>query len=149
MAVQLTEAPIKWVQDLNGSAGTTVFPSGASAGLASPNERRNSARVHVALDYTVASGTMSTQVALYGYADAMSSGAAGTFATSTWVYLGAMNGGASITANNATWSASATRILFAEVFSVGGGQYSRFATRTYGTGGSTPLVSTYIGFCAD
>lgn len=149
MGTQLVEREIIWIQDLNGSASTTVYPSGASAGVAAPNVRRNASRVHVGLEYTVASGTLSTQIGLYGYTDAMASGAAGTWATSTWVYLGALNAGSSITANAATWTSSATRLAFAEVFSVGGGQYSRYATRAYATGGTTPLVSTYIGFCAD
>lgn len=150
MGMQLREGPIIWAQDLIGSTGTTVYPSGASAGIPRPANARGASRIHVAMDYTVASGTLSTQVSLYGYTESNGTGTAGTFGgTSTWVYLGALNGGASITANAATWTASATRLLVAEVFSVSAENYTRYATRAYGTGGSSPVVSTYIGYCLD
>jgi len=147
MGVQISESPIQWSQDLNGSTSTTVYPSGASAGVAAPNARRNASRVHVGTEIT--GTTVSTIISLYGYTDAMSAGTAATWATSTWVYLGALNNGSSITPNTSTWSSSATRTAFAEVFSVSGNNYSRYATRAVGTSGTNPLVSTYIGFIAD
>lgn len=154
MGMQLREGPINWVQDLAASASTTVYPgsvgTAATAGIPRPVNARGASRVHVAMDYTVASGTLSTQVSLYGYTESNSSGTAGTFAAvSTWVFLGALNGGASITANAATWTFSATRILVSEVFSVSAENYTRYATRAYATGGTTPSVSTYIGFVLD
>lgn len=150
MGTQLREGEIIWYQDLNASASTTVFPSGASAGVPRPNPGRGASRVHVGLDYRVASGTLSTQISLYGYTiPGQSITASNSWSTSTWVFLGSLNGGASITANAATWTESATHIIFSEVFSVSGDNYSRFATRAYGTGGTTPVVSTYIGFISD
>jgi len=88
----------------------------------------------------VASGTMSLTVPVYGYTDPST-----TLATSTWVYLGSLNGGSSITADTQKWSQSATRITLAEVFSVSCENYTRFATRSI-PGGTSPVVSTYIGF---
>jgi len=150
MSFQQREAKISWVQDLNASTSTTVFPSGASAGVPTLTAYgRGANRVHVGVDYRVASGTMSVQLALYGYTQPTSSTVSGSWSTATWVYLGALNGGASITTNTATWSESATHIAFAEVFSVAVDNYDRFATRAYGTGGSSPLVSTYVGFAME
>lgn len=147
MGSQQIEGPIQWIQSLDGSTSTTVYPSGASAGVAAPNVRRNAARVHLGAEIT--GTTVSTIISLYGYTDAMASGTGATWATSTWVFLGSLNGGASITTNTSTWSSAATRTAFAEVFSVSGANYSRYATRAVGTSGTNPLVSTYIGFIAD
>jgi hypothetical protein len=142
MITQGREAPIQWSRDLNASTATTVFPSLATDGVAIPAYTgRNGPRVHIMLDYTVGSGVMSTQIPVYGYANPST-----TLAASTWVYLGSLNGGASITADTSRWSASATRIVLAEVFAVSGENYSRIATRAYAPGGTSPVVSTYVGF---
>lgn len=146
-AMQLREGSVLWVQDLNGSTGTTVYPSGATAGVAVPSAfgaGRTASRVHLMADYTVASGTISFQVALYGY-----TGGSPVPTVPKWVYLGALNGGSSITANAATWTTSATQIQLAEVFSVSGENYSRFATRSYAPGGTSPVLSTWVGFVGD
>lgn len=139
--VQINEAAIQWRRDLNGSTSSTVYPTSATDGVAIPgNTGRDGSRVHVAVDYTVGSGTMSLQVGVYGYTYAST-----TWATSTWVYLGSLNGGASITADTGKWSQSATRLTLAEVFSVSGENYQRIATRSI-PGGTSPVVSTYVGF---
>ena len=142
MAHSLREGPVVWTRDLNGSTAVTVFPSLATDGVPIPSQTgRNGNRVHVGVDYTAASGTLSLTVALYGYTNPST-----TWATSTWVYLGSLNGGTSIAADTAKWSVSATRICLAEVFSCSGENYTRFATRVGPPGGSSPVVSTYIGF---
>jgi hypothetical protein len=141
--MQLREGRVDWVADLAGSTSSTVYPSGATAGVTPPNPGRSASRLHVFVDYTVASGTMSLNVSLYGY-----TGGSATPATPAWVYLGALNGGSSITANTSTWSQSATRITLAEVFSVSGENFSRYATRSV-PGGTSPVVSTWVGFVGD
>lgn len=145
MFKQLREAPIKWQRDLNGSTAVTVYPTLATDGVAIPDATgRNGSRVHVGVDYTAASGTLSLTVALYGYTNPST-----TWATSTWVYLASLNGGSSITADTAKWSMSGTRIALAEVFSASGENYTRYATRIGPPGGSSPVVSTYVGFCLE
>src|SRR5690242_11265371 len=108
MGNQLREGQVTWTQDLVGSASTTVFPSGNAAGVAAPANGHSASRVHVGLDYRVGSGTLSTQIALYGLTIPQTNTGSGTWSTSTWVYLGALNSGNSITANAATWTESAT-----------------------------------------
>ncbi len=152
MGMSQREGQIIWYQDLANTILTTVYPSGGSAGVAIPTLGRAASRVHIGVDYTVASGTMSVSIPIYGYT--IPPGAGGTvsntwLSTSTWVYLGGLNAGASITADTTRWSQSATRITLAEVFSVSGENYSRIATRNYAAGGTTPVVSTYIGFVLD
>jgi hypothetical protein len=143
MSIQSREGPIVWTRDLNGSTGTTVYPTLATDGVANPGMTgRNGPRVHVGLDYTVGSGVMSCQIGVYGYANSSSAG----WGASTWVYLGALNGGSSITANAATWTQSATRITLSEVFTASGESFTRYATRSYAPGGTSPVISTYIGF---
>lgn len=140
MTNQLSEAEIVWTADLAGTTTVTTYPTSSTAGIAKPAVTgRAASRVHVGVDYTAASGTLSLTVALYGYATT-------GWTTSTWVYLGSLNGGSSIAADTAKWSQSATRITLAEVFSVSGENYARYATRVGPPGGSSPVVSTYIGF---
>jgi hypothetical protein len=140
--VALHESPVIWYQDLAGSTSATVYPTLATNGIAIPaSTGRNGQRVHIGVDYTVASGTMSLTVPVYGYAASSSVG----WAASTWVYLGSLNSGSSITTDTQKWSQSATRITLTEVFSVSGENYSRIATRSI-PGGTNPVVSTYIGF---
>jgi len=142
MVAQLNEAPVKWIRDLNGSTAVTVFPSLATDGVAVPgNTGRDGSRVHIMADYTVASGTMSLTVGVYGYTWPTT-----TLSTSTWVYLASLNSGSSIAVDTAKWSVSATRIVLAEVFSFSGENYQRIATRIGPPGGSSPVVSTYVGF---
>ena len=142
MMNQLSEAGILFTQDLAGSTSTTPYPSGATAGVPVPgNPGRDGTRVHVAVDYTVASGTMSLTVPVYGY-----TWPSNTLPNPIWVYLGALNGGTSITNNTSSSAQSATRITLAEVFSMSGENYQRYATRSI-PGGTSPVVSTYIGFC--
>ncbi len=140
--MNLHEGEIAWIRDLNGSTGTTVFPSASTAGVAKEDltagGRQGAARrVHVAVDYTVSSGTMSCLIGVYGFAN---KGAL----TSTWCYLGAFNGGSPVTASTLN-SASSTRIVLAEVFEMSTDNYSRLATRSIVPGGNSPVVSTYIG----
>jgi len=140
--VQIHEAPIQWTRDLNGSTAVTVFPSLATDGVPIPAYTgRNGSRVHVGVDYTAASGTLSLTVGLYGYTNPST-----TWATSTWVYLASLNAGGSIASDTSKWSSSATRITLAEVFGVSGENYTRLATRIGPPGGTSPVVSTYIGF---
>jgi hypothetical protein len=152
MGQQLREGQIIWYQDLANTVLTTVYPSGLTAGVPIPSVGRTASRVHIGVDYTVASGTLSVTIPIYGLTTVP--GAGGTvsntwLSTSTWVYLGSLNAGASITANGGTWNQATSRITFAEVFSVSGENYSRIATRNYAAGGTTPVVSTYIGFVMD
>lgn len=152
MSAQVREAPITWTQHLAGSTAVTVYPTLATDGVAIPTASgRAASRVHIGVDYIVASGTMSLTCGVYGYTlVAPGGGTAGTWiATSTWVYLGSLNAGSSIAADTAKWSQSATRITFAEVFTVSGENYSRIATRIGPPGGTTPVVSTYVGFCVE
>ncbi len=151
MAIQIREAPISWSQHLDASTSATVYPSLSTDGVAIPTSTGHGAsRVHIGVDYTVASGTMSLTVGVYGLTTPLSAGgAAGKWVgTSTWVYLGSLNGGSSITADTQKWSQSATRITLTEVFSVSAENYQRIATRSI-PGGTSPVVSTYVGFCTE
>lgn len=133
---------IVWTIDLNATTATTAYPSGASAGIALPSTATvggTGERLHVAMRYQVASGTMSTDCHLYGYT-ATTDGGHGY-----WAYLGGLNGSASITASP-KWSESSTVILVQEVFELAQGQMSRFATRVVAPGGTTPIITTYIGY---
>lgn len=137
--VQLRYGGIVWQQDLNGSTATTAFPSGASDGVGLPSTVApggEGTRVHVALRYQVNSGTASTDIHVYGYA--------ATGATSTWVYIGSLNGGNSIT-SQVKWG-SATLIALAERFALGENQYTRLATRCINPQGNTPVLSTWVGY---
>ena len=146
MGAQQRLGQIIWVQDLNGSAGTTAYPSASTAGVApedaspSIDANKTGTRVHVAVEYTVASGTTSCTVALLGYATT------GSLSAGRWLYLGSMNGGTAMAANTSKWSPDTSTIRAAEVFTLSGEQFTRFKTRSIAPGGTSPLVSTYIGF---
>ncbi len=151
MSIVHREPSVAWSPHLVGTTVVNLFPSTLTAGVAIPGVGHAANRVHVAADYTVASGTMSLTVGVYGLTTPLSAGGtAGTFlGTSTWVYLGSLNAGSSIAADTSRWSVSATRITLAEVFSVSGENYQRIATGCGPPGGTTPVVSTYIGFCVE
>lgn len=151
MPMMQREPSIDWVQDLAGSTAVTVYPTLATNGVPIPTAGSVANRVHIGVDYTAASGTLSLTVSVYGLTTPLSAGGtAGTWlGTSTWTYLGPLNGGLSITADTAKWSASATRIILSEVFSISGNNYQRIATRIGPPGGSSPVVSTYVGFCRE
>lgn len=144
------EPSIIWAQHLDASTSATVYPTLATDGVAIPGTGHAANRVHIGVDYTVASGTMSLTVGVYGLTTPLSAGgtAGKWIGTSTWVYLGSLNGGSSITADTQKWSQSTTRITLTEVFSVSGENYQRIATRSI-PGGTTPVVSTYVGFCTE
>ena len=144
------EPSITWSQDLAGSTSATVYPTLATNGVAIPGTGHATNRVHIGVDYIVGSGTMSLTVGVYGLTTPKSAlGTSDTWlGTSTWVYLGSLNGGSSITADTQKWSQSATRITLTEVFSVSGENYQRVATRSI-PGGTNPVVSTYVGFCVE
>lgn len=136
--VRITPGEIVWQQDLDGSTSSTAYPSASTDGIALPTTATrgmSGQTVHVKLRYQVASGTLSMALHLYGYdAD-----------TAAWGYLASCNGGNSIV-YDAKWSPDTVTIILQERFAIGHGQMTRFKTRAYGTGGTTPLVSTWVGY---
>jgi hypothetical protein len=144
---QLSEGPIYWLQDLNGSASSTAFPAASTNGVAkeslatSPGPGRGASRVHVAVRAEAASGALTATVHLIGYANrgALSS-------APMWTYLGSMNGGTAMAVDTTKWSPNSSTIAVSEVFSVSADNYERLATVSISPGGSSPLVSTWIGF---
>jgi hypothetical protein len=136
---QITEGEIKWLADIAASAVNVAYPSTAGAGVkygdvSSAAPIPGGRRVHVKLDASWAAGTPALTVHLYGYD--------GT----NWFYLGSMNQGSVINIDAKTHSPSATRIRRCESFEVSGRNYQRYATSLQDLAGTTPVVSTYIGF---
>jgi len=147
MAHQLREGSIYWVRDLNASASNSVIPSSSTAGVTVPtsiSEGNSGTRVHVAVQHTVASGTVSLTVGLYGYtARGELSGTAG------WFYLGSLNNASSMAADTSKWSPNVSTINVAEVFTVAGANYERYATRQVTSSTTTgTATTTFIGFPA-
>lgn len=146
MGMQLREGHVYWIQDLNGSTATTPFPTASTEGIsvsAYPNvlnPPRAADRVHVRVRYQVATGVLSTDVHLYGYDSAV---------LSAWSYLGSINAGNSLTSNGAKWSPDGSTIALAEYFVTSGENYDRYMTRCINPQGTTPLVSTWIGFARE
>lgn len=141
--VQLRRGPVVWVADLQASTASTVFPTGATAGIAPPsnvNVPSLGDRVHVAVIYTAVSGTMSTDVHLYGY------GIDGSALANqdAWFHLGSMNSGSSLVSTSPY--GNGFRVAKSEYFVASGQNYSRYATRCINPQGGTPIVSTWIGF---
>lgn len=143
--VRNSRAPIVWKQDLTASTATTAYPTSSTQGIALSSfgdtitPLTTGDKIHVALDYTVASGTMSTDVHVYGYvASSIGNSMTG------WYYVGGLNGSGSITAD-AKWSASSTQIKLMEFVNITLDQVSRLYTRCVAPGGTSPVISTYIG----
>lgn len=97
-------------------------------------------RIHVEVIASWASGTPSMNLSLYGL-DVTANTLGGR-----WIWLAALNGGAAITIDQTRWSNSTTTVDYAEWFDVGGAQFDRYATRLTAVGGTTPSISTRIGF---
>ena len=152
MGYQNAEGPILWVQDLNASTSTTVFPSGASAGVAKENATtgvpaggvtpmRGSNRIYLAVDYADTVGATSCSIHLYGYADR------GAFAASPrWLWCGAMNRGLPIAGTTANGLQAPLRVLSTEPINISCDNFSRYATRSLVPAGTAPTISTFIGF---
>lgn len=139
--IQIREGRVAWHLDLNASTASTSFPSASTQGVA-PGSAHAGSRVHVKCDHTVASGTVSLVVALYGYTTGDVSGAG-----AGWYLLGSFNGGSAMAASSTTpWSPDASTIHTAEVFAVSGLNFDRFATRQIAPGGTGVSTTTYIGF---
>lgn len=140
MGTQLQEGPIVWYRDLNAVSVTTAFPTLATEGVAVPAGQLGS-RVHIRVRHTQASGTLSCNVSVLGFAPAGTYGSA-----DRWVYLGGLNSGSSMAADTSKWSSDANALDVAEVFSASGQNYTRYATRVVAPGGTTPVTTTDIGF---
>jgi hypothetical protein len=140
VSTQLTEGSIKWIRDLNGVTTTSAFLSTSGDGVAVPDGRKAS-RVHVRVHHTQASGTLSCNVSLLGFAPAGALGSA-----DRWVYLGGFNNGTSMAVDTSKWSPDANTIQVAEVFTVSPMNYTRFGTRVVAPGGTTTSTTTDIGF---
>lgn len=145
--MQLGEGAIRWIQDIAASASSTAWPSGATAGIAKESlspaiaPGMGASRLHVAAKATAASGALTETIHLYGYATR------GSFSSAPeWMYLGSMNSGSAMAVDTTKWSPNASTISVAEVFTVSADNYDRFATRSISPGGTTPSVSTWIGF---
>lgn len=140
MGMQLRAGEVIWTQDLDGSTATTAYPTAATEGVALPSTfpaPRAGTRVHVALRYQVGLGTVSTDVHLYGYTSVTVTG---------WWYLGSLNSGNSITSNLPKWNPDNSTVAVAEYFVSSGQNFSRYKTRCIAPQGTSPLVSTWIGF---
>lgn len=148
--MNLSEGNIRWLQDLNASTTTTVFPTASTDGVSvadvmtggvSPGVVNN--KVYVQVDYRDTVGATSCLIAVYGYS---TTGIFGTVPP-TWSYIGALNKGAPIAGTGVGGvQASATRVVSTEVFEISGNAYSRFKTRSLVPAGTAPTISTYIGF---
>jgi hypothetical protein len=150
MATQLYEGGIRWLQDLNASTSSTVFPTASTDGVSvqsvmtggvGPGRVGN--KIYVMVDYRDTVGATSCLIGLYGYATT------GVFATvpATWSFIGALNKGQPIAASGVGgFQASALRAISTEAFEIGGNAYERFKTRSLVPAGTAPTVSTYIGF---
>ncbi len=67
----------------------------------------------------------------------------GLSATSTWAWIGNLNGGSSITSSSSKWSDSTTHVAIIETLSIPPGAYERITTLV--VQGSTNVVSTWVG----
>lgn len=129
---------IVFTQDLNGVTTSTTYPSASTDGVGVPTDAINRAtgdRVHVLLRYQVASGTLSTDVHVYAYMTT----------PGHWAHIGSLNGGYSI-GTDTKWSANASTICLMEQFGLPLGNVERVATRCISPQGTTPLVSTWVGY---
>ena len=141
MSQMLREGAIVWAQDLNASTSTTAFPTTSTQGVAWPTTlNRRAGRIHVGVRHSVASGTVSLMVQLYGYS------AVGDFSAGGWFYLGGFNSGSSMAVDGSKWSPDSSTINVAETFTASTENYSRYYTRQIAPGGSSPTTTTYIGF---
>ncbi len=145
MGLQLREGNISWVRDLNASASTTAYMTATTAGITVPTSSAAGflgSRTHVAVEHSIASGTLSLVVAVYGLPRIM-----GDMTTSpTWAYLGSFNNGSSMAVDTGKWSPDASTIRVAEVFTFSAANYERLATRQIAPGGTTVSTTTYFGF---
>ena len=138
---------IVYIRHWNATTSVTPYPSGATDGVKAgdlvntPADAQLGQRVHVAIDYTVTSGTMSATTALYGYT---TSGTA-MAASPRWLWIGSMNSGTSMAADTSKWSPDVSTIRSSESFSISGQQFDRFATRSVFSGTGV-AVSTFVGF---
>ncbi len=143
MSVTITESRVVWAADLVASTLSTVFPSGATAGVALPQGGGgNTGRVAVKLNMSITTAPMSAMVAVYGYDDA-----------GVWQYLNSLNAGSSITANTSKWGSTASTAVLTEILTtantnqpVYSGNFSRYATRLIVSASpSAHTASTWIG----
>ncbi len=145
--VQIREGNVYWVRDLNASTSTTAYPTATTAGIAVPAGAGAvgylGSRVHVDVEHSIASGTVSLVVALYGLPRIM-----GDMTTSpTWAHLGTFNSGTSMAASTSIpWNPDASTIRKIETFNFSAANYERLATRQIAPGGTTVSTTTYIGF---
>lgn len=139
--MQARYGEIVFQQDLNGSTATTAYPSATTDGVGLPTTAtagRDGTRVHVLVRYQVALGTVSTDVHLYGLTGT-------TAGPGHWAYLASMNGGSSLTSTG-PWAVNSSTVCIQERFELGHAQLYRLATRCINPQGTTPLVSTWIGY---
>ncbi len=145
MGTQLREGPVSWVRDLSASAATTAYMTATTAGVAIPAAWAHGNlgnRTHALVEHSIASGTLSLVVAVYGLPRIM-----GDMTTSPkWDYLGSFNSGSSMAVDTSKWSPDASTIRVAEVFSFSAANYERLASRQIAPGGVTPSTTTYFGF---
>lgn len=139
--MQASYGEIVFQQDLDGSTATTAYPSATTDGVELPTNAsrgKDGTRVHLLVRYQVALGTVSTDVHLYGLT-------ATNAGPGHWAYLASMNGGASLTSTG-PWAVNSSTVCIQERFEIGQGQLYRLATRCINPQGTTPLVSTWIGY---
>lgn len=133
--VTLRRGEVQFTQDLSGATTTTTFPSSSSGGVPKV-AGYGGERIHVATSYEAASGVLSTDIHLYGY----------SAQTGRWHWIQQMYGG-SLTARQDKWSAGNTVSAYAvAVADFSADNYDRYATRCISPGGTSPVVSTWIGF---
>jgi hypothetical protein len=139
--VQLRNGPIKWTIDLSAASANSSpsVPSGATAGVAAASGTYDAStlmsRVHVLVNASAAGGSLAFKIHLYGYDAGLN----------LWPYLATLNQDQLIAGDTTKYGATALAICLAEVFTVSGENYSRFATKLQGLTGTTPSVTTYIG----
>ncbi len=144
--LQIREGNVTWVRDLNASASTTAYPSGSSAGIAVPSALAVGglgSRTHVAVEHSIASGTVSLVIGLYALPRIMGD----MTTTPTWAHIGTFNAGTSMGASSTVpWNPSVSTIRKVEVFNFSAANFERLATRQIAPGGTTVSTTTWIGW---
>lgn len=128
-----------FIRDLNAASAAAGAPTSATAGVAIPDGREGT-KVQVACWMAAASGTRSFRLRLYGYVAAGEDGSGGAVAVAKWFMLEDFG---TVTDTDVRLDAGD----FGKTFQVEVGRaFSRLCTIAQAVGGTTPALSTYIGF---
>lgn len=130
-----------FIRDLNAASAAAGAPTSATAGVAVPVGREGT-KVQVACWMAAASGTRSFRLRLYGFFPYASDGAAAPaqLTVEQWFMLEDFG---TVTDTDVRLDAG----NFGKTFQVEVGRaFTRLATIAQAVGGSTPALTTYLGF---